>query len=81
MGLSYRTGGKLKYSPNYSNNTAVLNHLHEKDSCNGSLDSFDIVGGARNDFFLKIKETLLIKKVKPTLLNPNGQSVPLYLFD
>ena len=81
LGLSYRTGGKLKYSPNYSNNTAVLNHLHEKDSCNGSLDSFDIVGGARNDFFLKIKETLLIKKVKPTLLNPNGQSVPLYLFD
>jgi hypothetical protein len=23
----------------------------------------------------------LIKKVKPSLLNPNGQSVPLLLFD
>ena len=81
LGLSYRTGGQLKYNPSYSNNTAVLSHLHEKESCNGTLDSFDIVGGAKNDFFLKIKETLLIKKVKPTLLNPNGQSVPLHLFD
>ena len=32
-----------------------------------------------NDFFLKINETLLIKKVKPTLMNPNGQSAPLRL--
>ena len=55
--------------------------MSQIDWTNGTLDSFDIVGGAKNDFFLKIKETLLIKKVKPTLLNPNGQSVPLHLFD
>ena len=50
--------------------------------CNiGTLSSFEIVAGARNDFFLKIKDTLLIKKVKPTLPNPNGQNVPLQFFD
>ena len=81
LGKSIRTGKELTYNPSYTNNTAVLNHLNQRNGCGGTLDSFDIVGGARNDFFLKIKETLLIKKVKPTLLNPNGQSVPLLLFD
>jgi hypothetical protein len=81
LGKSIRTGKGLTYNPSYTNNTAVLNHLNQKDDCSATLDSFDIIGGAKNDFFLKIKETLLIKKVKPSLLNPNGQSVPLLLFD
>ena len=81
LGISYKTGKEFKYNPMCSNNTAVLNHLHRKDSCTGTLQSFDIIGMAKNDFFLKIKETLLIKKIKPSLLNPNGQSVPLHLFD
>ncbi len=81
LGKSVKTGKELTYNPSYTNNTAVRTHLNQTDGCSATLDSFDIVGGARNDFFLKIKETLLIKKVRPTLLNPNGQSVPLLLFD
>ena len=81
LGLSYKTGNKLMYNPRNSNNTAVLNHINRSDRCCGTLDSFEIIGGARNDFFLRIKESLLIKKIKPTLINPNSQSVPLLLFD
>ena len=81
LGKYHKTGKGYKYNPACSNNTAVLDHLHRKDSCTGTLESFDKIGTARNDFFLKIKETLLIKKIRPTLLNPNGQRVPLHLFD
>ena len=81
LGKSVKTGKELTYNPSYTNNTAVRTHLNQTDGCSATLDSFDIVGGAKNDFFLKIKETLLIRKVRPTLLNPNGQSIPLLLFD
>ena len=81
LGKSIRTGKEFTYNPSNTNNTAVLNHINQSVGCSGTTDSFDIIGGAKNDFFLKIKETLLIKKVKPSLLNPNGQSVPLLLFD
>ena len=81
LGKSFLTGKGLTYNPSYTNNTAVWKHLNQSSTCQASLDSFDIIGGAKNDFFLKLKETLLIKKIKPTLLNPNGQSVPLHLFD
>ena len=80
LGLSYRTNKKYTYNPANSNNTTVLNHINQKSTCKGTLDSFEIIGRARNDFFLRIKESLLIKKIKPTLLNPNSQSVPLKLF-
>ena len=72
---------KYKYNHANSNNTTVLNHINRNSNCKGTLDSFDVIGRAKNDFFLRIKESLLIKKIKPTLLNPNSQSVPLKLFD
>ena len=81
MGLSYKTGKRFAYNPDNSNNTTVLNHINQSNQCKGNLDSFEIIGSARNDFFLRIKESLLIKKIKPCLLNPNSQSVPLHLFD
>ena len=81
LGLSVRTGKEFKYNPKNSNNTSVLDHIHQSNQCNGNMDSFELIGGARNDFFLRIKESLLIKKVKPTLLNRNGRSIPLHLFD
>ena len=81
LGLSYRTDKKYTYNHANSNNTIVLNHINRNSNCKGTLDSFDIIGRAKNDFFLRIKESLLIKKIKPTLLNPNSQSVPLKLFD
>ena len=81
LGKSFKTGKGFTYNPSCTNNSAVLNHLNQSHGCTATLGSFDIVGSARNDFFLKIKESLLIKKIKPTLLNPNGQSIPLHLFD
>ena len=81
LGLSIRTGKGLTYNPRYTNNTTVLDHINRPNDCSGTLNSFEIIGGAKNDFFLKIKESLLIKKVKPTLLNKNSYSVPLELFD
>ena len=81
LGLSFRTGKGLTFNPNNSNNTTVLNHINGSNKCSGTFDSFEIIGGAKNDYFLRIKESLLIKKTKPTLLNMNGYSVPLALFD
>ena len=60
--------------------TAVYEHIfgtgHE-----GSLDDFEIIGreSSRNDFLLRVKESLLIKRHKPNL-NENEASTPLYLF-
>ena len=60
--------------------TAVYEHIsgtgHE-----GNLDDFEIIGreSSRNDFFLRVKESLLIKRHKPSL-NENVASTPLYLF-
>ena len=81
LGLSYKTGKKYTYSSGNSNNTTVLNHINQSDRCCGTLDSFEIIGGAINSYFLRMKESLLVKKIKPSLLNPNSQSVPLHLFD
>ena len=81
LGKSYKTGKGYTYNPTFKNNTAVWTHLNHSKGCSATLDSFELIGSARNDFFLKIKESLLIKKIKPTLLNPNGRSIPLYLFD
>ena len=80
LGVSIRTGRSFTYNPKNLNNTSVLNHLHQS-GCRGELANFEIIGGARNDFFLKVKESLLIKKFKPTLLNQSSKSTPLYLFD
>ena len=64
----------------YENNTAILEHSHRSAECKGNLESFEIIGRADNDFFLRIKESLLIKKFNPPL-NQRGTSIPLYLFD
>ena len=79
LGLSFRTGNELKYTPGSSNNSGILEHIHSQNSCQGNFDNFKIVGNARNDYFLRIKESLLIKKIKPTI-NSNVKSTPLQLF-
>ena len=54
-------------------------HCHQNEHrC--SVDNFEIVGTAVNDFHLKLKESLLILKMKPCL-NIAQESMPLYLFD
>ena len=81
LGLSIRTGKVFTYNPGNNNNTTVLEHINKSNGCGGTLDSFEIIGGARNDYLLKMKESLLIKKIKPSLLNQSSHSVPLQLFD
>ena len=59
--------------------TAIRKHCHEnKHRC--SMDNFEIVGTAVNDFHLKLKESLLILKMK-SCSNIAQESLPLYLFD
>ena len=79
LGLSLRTRKKYTYNPNNNNNSAILDHLHNCEGCTGELSHFEIIGKAKNDYFLRIKESLLIQKFKPSL-NSKDKSIPLLLF-
>ena len=79
LGVSLRTGKKYTYNPNNSNNSRILDHLHQSEECTGDLTNFEIIGKANNDYFLRIKESLLIQKFKPSL-NLKDSSIPLLLF-
>ena len=79
LGISLKTGKKYTYNPNNGNNTAILNHINRK-KCVGNLDNFKIIGSARTDRLLCIKETLLVHRTKP-LINTNERSTPIYLFE
>ena len=80
LGLSLRTGKRYTYNNKNNNNTGILDHIHASDNCNGELANFEIIGNARNDYFLRIKEALLIHKFKPTI-NSKSKSIPLQLFE
>ena len=78
LGISLRTGRNYTYNPKNNNNTAVLNHINCQN-CNATLDNCRVIGSARNDFLLCLKESLLIQLYKPDL-NKNVKSMSLYLF-
>jgi len=44
------------------------------------MDEFSVIGSATNDYHLKIKESLLINKLKPSF-NSQGDSIALLLFN
>ena len=71
---------KRQPSKSKSKPTAVHEHITSTNH-QGSLDDFEIMGreNSRNDFFLRVKESLLIKKHRPKL-NENEASTPLFLF-
>ena len=75
--LSVLTEKTLKYTEKDA--TAIRKHCHENKHC-CSVDNFEIVGTAVNDFHLKLKESLLILKMKPWL-NIAQESMSLCLFD
>ena len=60
--------------------TAVYEHISGTGH-QGALDDFEIIGreSSRNDFLLRVKESLLIEKHNQKL-NENEASTPLYLF-
>ena len=79
LGLSLRTGKKFTFNAKNSNNSNILEHINTQSCCQGNIANFKIVGNASNDYFLRIKESLLIHKLKPTI-NSKEKSIPLQLF-
>lgn len=78
IGLSLLTNNHYTY--NAVTATTVLKHCHENEHDCG-IDNFDIVGHARNKYHLRLKESLLISSVNPSLINVQQKSIPLSLFE
>ena len=57
LGISLATGVNYTFNPNNNNNTAILNHINHT-SCRGKEENFRIIGSAKTDQLLCIKETL-----------------------
>ena len=68
-----------RYTYNANNATAVKKHCHDLKHEN-DIDSICVVGHASNKFHLRIKESLLISMVNPTIINVQKKSVPLCVF-
>ena len=77
LGLSVFTKKPLRYSN--KDPTAIRKHCHDQNyvSC---TNNFKIMGNSVNNYFLQLKESLLILKLRPSL-NVAKESMPLYLFD
>ena len=80
LGISLATGRNYAFNPRNANNTAVLNHINNNNNCNADFDNFRVIGSARNDYALCLKESLLIQLYNYDL-NKNVKSMPLKLFD
>ena len=59
--------------------TSIRQHQHEHKHVNSS-ESFKLIGYAKNESQLLIKESLFIQELKP-ILNKTIKSAPLYLFN
>ena len=51
------TGVNYTFNPNNNNNTAILNHINHT-SCRGKEENFRIIGSAKTDQLLCIKEVI-----------------------
>ena len=78
LGISLSTDNNYTYNPKYNNNTAVLNHINY-NNCNATLDNFRVIGGARYDFLLRLKESLLIQLYKP-ILNKREKHATTFIY-
>ena len=79
LGRSLLTGNKFTYNSKNNNNTAVLDHIN-CNNCQATMNNFRVIGSARNDYTLCLKESLVIQLYKFNL-NKNVKSMPLYLFN
>ena len=77
LGRSIPTEKSLKR--NEKDATAVRKRCHQE---NHPADTFcfSLIGNATNNYHLKLKESFLILKFKPSL-NISKESIPLYLFE
>ena len=73
LGLSIFTGKPIK-----GVDTAIKTHCRQENH-KVTMDDISIIARAKNSFHLRIKESLLIKRDKPSL-NNNIYSTPLSLF-
>ena len=76
LGLSFKTEETMKYNESLA--TAVRKHCHVHNHPN-NVNSFRVVGRARNNFNLMIKESILLYRTGDCL-NTAERSVPLQLF-
>ena len=77
LGLSVFTNKAFRYSDKDA--TAIRKHCYHQNHVN-CTDNFKIMGNSVNNYFLQLKESLLILKLRPTL-NVAKESMLLYLFD
>ena len=77
IGKSILTEKPLKY--NEKDATAIRKHCHHSNH-QPDISCFSSIGSASNKFHLRLKESLLILKLKPSL-NIAKESMPLLLFD
>ena len=63
LGISLTTGKNYTFIPKNNNNTAVLHHIN-CNNCDATLDNFRIIGSARKDYALCLKESLVIQLYK-----------------
>ena len=77
LGKSILTEKNLKY--NEKDATAIRKHCHNHGHT-ADTSCFSLVGNAANKYHLKLKESLLILKMKPSL-NIAKESMPLHLFE
>ena len=63
---------RTQIKSNVEKHIANFNHTNDKET-------FSIIGSANNDLYLKIQESILIKRDKP-VLNEMQTSIPLILF-
>ena len=66
LGISLKTGNRFTYNPKQNNNTAVFNSF---------TNDFKIIGSAKNDYIVCLKESLIIHTDK-SLLNKSVKSIP-----
>ena len=77
LGLSVSTNKALRYSDKDA--AAIRKQCHHQNHVN-CTDNLKIMGNSVNNYFLQLKKSLLILKLKPPL-NVAKESMPLYLFD
>ena len=77
LNVSYKTEKPFSY--NQKTASAVSEHIHTQNHI-AFLSDFKIIGAAKDDYCLKICESLLIHKERP-ILNKTIYSVPLALFN
>ena len=76
LGFSLATGKEYTYNPN--NNNAILNHLRQSEY-NRDINDFEIIGRAKNDFFLRVKASLLKSLSLKSLVFPCFSLISLCL--